>query len=168
MNLLIRIYRFKSGKVVIILAGRFAGRKAVVVKASDEGSHSSIQSHTHLLIIFPFYSGNDKVKYGHAIVAGIDRYPRKIVKAMSGKKVEKRSKIRPFIKSLNLSHIMPTRYTVDFDLKKSFDESALANADSRTDSKKKLKKMFEEKYKSQNPKDKKAAGVSYFFNKLRF
>ena len=112
--------------------------------------------------------GNDKVKYGHAIVAGIDRYPRKIFKAMGGKKVEKRSKIKPFIKSLNLSHIMPTRYTVDFDLKKSFDESALANADSRTDSKKKLKKMFEEKYKTQNPKDKKAAGVSYFFNKLRF
>ena len=37
---LIRINRFKSGKVVIILAGRFAGRKAVVVKASDEGTHS--------------------------------------------------------------------------------------------------------------------------------
>jgi ribosomal protein L14E/L6E/L27E len=27
---------FKSGKVVIILAGRFAGRKAVVVKASKK------------------------------------------------------------------------------------------------------------------------------------
>lgn len=107
------------------------------------------------------------MKYGHALVAGIDRYPRKVVKAMGAKKLEKRSKIKPFIKSLNLSHIMPTRYTVDFDLKKTIDESSLA-ADNRTDSKKKLKKLFEEKYKSQNPKDKKAAGVSYFFNKLRF
>ena len=29
---------FKSGKVVIMLAGRFAGRKAVVVKTTEEGS----------------------------------------------------------------------------------------------------------------------------------
>ena len=29
---------FKSGKVVIMLAGRFAGRKAVVVKATEEGN----------------------------------------------------------------------------------------------------------------------------------
>ena len=28
----------KSGKVVILLAGRYAGRKAVVVKTNDEGS----------------------------------------------------------------------------------------------------------------------------------
>jgi ribosomal protein L14E/L6E/L27E len=32
------LYRIKSGKVVVVLAGRFAGRKAVVVKASDEGN----------------------------------------------------------------------------------------------------------------------------------
>lgn len=102
---------FKSGKVVIVLSGRFAGRKAVVVRASDEG--------------------NDSKKFGHAIgrfinyksifcmhilrtvpvstVAGIDRYPRKIVKAMGQKKVEKRSKIKPFVKVLNFNHIMPTR-----------------------------------------------------------
>ena len=29
---------FKGGKVVIMLAGRFAGRKAVVVKATDDGN----------------------------------------------------------------------------------------------------------------------------------
>lgn len=29
---------FKSGKVVIVLSGRYAGRKAVVVRASDEGN----------------------------------------------------------------------------------------------------------------------------------
>jgi large subunit ribosomal protein L27e len=38
---------FKTGKVVIVLAGRYAGRKAVVVKASDDG--------------------NDSKKFGHAI-----------------------------------------------------------------------------------------------------
>jgi len=31
------LYRIGAGRVVIILAGRFAGRKAVVVRASEEG-----------------------------------------------------------------------------------------------------------------------------------
>lgn len=133
---------------MIILAGRYAGRKAVVVKASDDGS--------------------DKKRFGHAIVAGIDRYPRKVVKAMGAKKIEKRSKIKPFVKIMNLAHVMPTRYTVDFDLKKSVDEAALSG-DARIGTRKMLKKLFEEKYKSQTAKtDKKAAGVQYFFNKLRF
>ena len=43
----------KQGKVVLVLNGRFAGRKAVIVKNYDEG-------------------GADK-PYGHALVAGIDR-----------------------------------------------------------------------------------------------
>lgn len=29
---------FKSGKVVVVLAGKYAGRKAVIVKATDEGT----------------------------------------------------------------------------------------------------------------------------------
>lgn len=102
------------------------------------------------------------------LVAGIDRYPRKVVKAMGAKKMEKRSKIKPFCKVMNLTHIMPTRYSVDFDLKKMVEESSLAPA-ARKDTRKALKKVFEEKYKNQTAKtDKKAVGVQYFFNKLRF
>jgi large subunit ribosomal protein L27e len=140
----------KTGKVVIILNGKFAGRKAVVVKAFDDGAKDR--------------------KFGHALVVGIDRYPRKVVKAMGQKKVEKRSKIKPFLKTVNFNHLMPTRYSVDFDLKKVIDtESALDAKASRIESKKQVKKIFEEKYKSQTAKsDKKAAGVQYFFNKLRF
>ena len=60
------------------------------------------------------------------------------------------------------------RYSVDFDLKKSLDESSLAS-EARIESKKALKKLFEEKYKVQTAKtDKKAAGVQYFYSKLRF
>ena len=44
------------------------------------------------------------------LVAGIDRYPRKVVKAMSKKKIEKRTKIKPFIKAVNFNHLMPTRF----------------------------------------------------------
>ena len=79
----------KSGKVVIILRGRYAGRKGIVIKTYDDGA-------------------GDR-KFGHAIVAGIDRYPRKVTKSMKEDQVKKRSKMKPFIKSVNYSHMMPTR-----------------------------------------------------------
>lgn len=36
--------------------------------------------------------------YPHAIVAGIERYPRKVTRGMGKKRMEKRSKVKPFIK----------------------------------------------------------------------
>lgn len=68
----------KPGKVVLVLAGRYAGRKAIIIKNYDEGV-------------------SDK-QYGVAIVAGIDRYPRKVHKRMGKAKIHKRSKIKPFLK----------------------------------------------------------------------
>lgn len=68
----------KIGKVVLVLSGRYAGRKAVVLKTCDEGTQEKA--------------------YGHALVAGIDRYPRKVHKRMSKTKIHKRSKIKPFLK----------------------------------------------------------------------
>ena len=101
-------------------------------------------------------------------VAGIDRYPRKVVRAMGKAKLEKRCKIKPFVKVLNFNHVMPTRYTVDIDLKKVVDEASIGKA-TINDTRKTVKKLFEEKYKNQSAKtDRKAAGVSYFFSKLRF
>ena len=139
---------FKSGKVVIVLSGRFAGRKAVVVKASDEG--------------------NKEKRFGHAVVAGIDRYPRKVVRAMKQSKIDKRTKIKPFVKTINFNHLMPTRYSVDFDLKKTLDDNAFSK-EQKGETKKTLKKLFEDKYKNQSAKnEKKTLGASYFFSKLRF
>ena len=43
---------------MVILNGRFAGRKAVVVKNYDDGTASR--------------------PYGHALVVGIAKYPRKV------------------------------------------------------------------------------------------
>ena len=65
---------------------------------------------------------------------------------------------------------MPTRYTVDFDVKKSIEETGGVDPSKIKDTRKGLKKLFEERYKSQtNAKsDKKAVGASYFFSKLRF
>ncbi len=48
----------KQNKVVVLLQGRYAGRKAVIVKNFDDGTKER--------------------PYAHAIVAGIAKYPRKV------------------------------------------------------------------------------------------
>lgn len=50
--------------------------------------------------------------YSHALVAGIDRYPRKVTTTMGKKKIAKRSKIKAFVKVFNYNHLMPTRSVV--------------------------------------------------------
>jgi len=47
--------------------------------------------------------------YSHALVSGIDRYPRKVTTTMGKKKIAKRSKIKAFVKVYNYNHLMPTR-----------------------------------------------------------
>lgn len=42
--------------------------------------------------------GTKQRPYPHAIVAGIERYPRKVTKRMGAKTLAKRSKVKPFIK----------------------------------------------------------------------
>lgn len=106
----------KAGKVVLLLSGRFAGRKAIVVKPNDEGT-------------------SDK-PFSHALVAGIERYPRKVTKKMNKKKVQKRSTIKPFLKVVNYNHVMPTRYSVDI----SFDKANL-NKETLKDPQKKKKAL---------------------------
>ena len=44
------------------------------------------------------FSNISKAIFSHALVAGIDRYPRKVTKKMSKKKVASRSKVKPFLK----------------------------------------------------------------------
>ena len=48
----------QPGKVVILLSGRYAGKKAVIVKNFDDGT-----------------SGRN---YGHALVCGLSKEPRKV------------------------------------------------------------------------------------------
>ena len=99
----------KPGRVVILLTGRHAGKKAVILKV--------------------YYEGSKKRKFGHCLLAGIARYPRKVTKAMSEKRIQNRIKIKPFVKYVNFNHCMPTRYLVSqhIDVKqivKTFDDQA--------------------------------------------
>jgi large subunit ribosomal protein L27e len=61
-----------------VLSGRYAGKKVVVIKQVDEGSKER--------------------PYAYAIVAGIEKYPRKVTKAMGAKKIARRSRVKPFVK----------------------------------------------------------------------
>merc|ERR1712130_646101 len=115
----------KPGKVVIVLAGRYAGRKAIIVKQQDDGTQDR--------------------GYGHALVAGIDRYPRKVTKTMSKKKLTKRSKIKPFVKGVNYNHLMPTRYSVDVAVNKSIvNKEAIKDPAKKRKCKAAVKASFEE------------------------
>ena len=49
----------KTGRVVVLLNGRYTGKKAIVVKAFDDGSKAR--------------------SFGHALVAGVDRAPLKVL-----------------------------------------------------------------------------------------
>merc|ERR1711967_10227 len=138
----------KAGKVVLLLNGRMAGKKAVIVKTFDEGTPDR--------------------QYGHCIVAGIQKYPLKVTKSMSEKKIAKRSKLKAFIKSVNYTHLMPTRYALEVELKSvvtsDIINSSTSNPTARSTARKEVKKLLEEKYDQAL----KTGKHKWFFQKLRF
>ena len=137
----------KKGKVVILLSGRHAGKKAIIVKTFEEGTK--------------------KQKFPCALVAGMREGPRRVTRSMGKKKTEKNvSKIKPFIKFVNYNHIMPTRYTVsDIDLRTHVTPANMTKLDKNEESRKEIKKLFEGRYLQRG---KNTSGVQYFFHKLRF
>ena len=160
----------KPGKIVIMLSGKYAGKKAVILKV--------------------FYDGSKDRKFGHALVAGISRYPRKVTKAMSETRIGKRIRIKPFVKYVNFNHFMPTRYLLkqeQLDVKglvRSFESHSqikkdgdqekakdpLANLEFKAGLRKEVKKHLEEKYQTLNLNDASADSllVKFLFKPLRF
>merc|ERR1719198_898247 len=156
----------KQGKLVIVLKGRFAGRKAVIVKSFDDKSR--------------------------VLVAGIDLGPKRITRSMSKRKIAKRSRVRPFVKMMNHQHILVTRYTVDFTFKQvdlpatkksegaevvdvepiqvTIDESSVEDEAGRALAKRAAKQVFQEGFMQQDKRKNAKAqeGVQFFYQKLRF
>merc|ERR1719420_1970484 len=142
----------KSGRVVVLLNGRYTGKKAIVVKTYDEGSRAR-----------PF---------GHALVAGVDRAPLKVHKNMSKKRITKRTRVKPFLKYINYNHIMPTRYQVPSELgsQTMATDQQMDTPDGRIEAKKFVKKLLQEKF-VQPPADKSgrpSKDVLYLRKRLRF
>jgi large subunit ribosomal protein L27e len=145
----------KAGRVVILLAGRRAGKKAVIVKPFDDGKKGKA---------FP-----------HALVAGIEKAPSKVTKKMSKSRIQKKSQVKAFVKIVNYNHILPTRFMVagEFthagqELKQIVTEDKLGNKESRKALKKELKGIFNERYSKPQSDNDKQANVDFFFKKLRF
>lgn len=133
---------------MILLHGRFAGSKAVILQNND--------------------GGTSKHSYGHCVVAGIEKAPRKVTKKMNAKKIAKRSQISCFVKVVNYNHLMPTRYTLDVEgLKQVVDIQAFATPttsaempEGRADSRKAVAKELQNRYNAGKNK--------WFFTPLRF
>ena len=126
--------------MVVLLQGRYAGKKAVIVKNYDEGTSSR--------------------PYGHALVCGLATYPRKVTKKQSAKAQAKHSKVKTFIKTVNYNHLMPTRYTLDVDLKTTVTPDVLDNATKKVAARKEAKKVLEERFKTGKSR--------WFFTRLAF
>eukprot|EP00928_Gymnodinium_smaydae_P010368 TRINITY_DN138_c0_g1_i8.p2 TRINITY_DN138_c0_g1~~TRINITY_DN138_c0_g1_i8.p2 ORF type:complete len:171 (+),score=55.39 TRINITY_DN138_c0_g1_i8:72-515(+) len=142
----------KVGRVVVLLNGRYAGKKAIVVKTFDDGSRAR-----------PF---------GHALVAGVDRAPLKVTKKMSKKKIAKRTRVKPFVKYINYNHMMPTRYQVptEMGVQTFASDQQMETPDGRVEAKKFVKKVLQEKFLAP-PADKSgrpSKDVLYLRKKLRF
>ncbi len=102
--------------MVIILNGRYAGRKGIIVKSN--------------------YENNRERKYPHCLVVGLSKGPRKAtkkslkkleetMKKLEGKentadRLNKLKSFGVFIKTYNMSHLLVTRYSVkeDFGVEK--------------------------------------------------
>mmetsp|Transcript_56450 Transcript_56450/g.132405 ORF Transcript_56450/g.132405 Transcript_56450/m.132405 type:complete len:149 (+) Transcript_56450:72-518(+) len=143
----------KAGRIVVVLQGRFSGRKAIVVKTFDDGSKAR-----------PF---------GHCLVAGVENPPKKVTKKMSKKKITRRCRIKTFVKYINYNHMMVTRYSVPseaIDSKSIVTDQQMDTPDGKKDAKKAIKAMLEEKFQ-EPPLDKTGRAskdVLYLRKKLRF
>ncbi|KAL8429517.1 hypothetical protein Efla_007157 [Eimeria flavescens] len=135
----------------MVLNGRMAGKKGVVVSTSE---------------------GTKERHFCYCLVAGIEKAPLRVSKRMSTTKVQKRMRPKAFIRYVNVRHLMPTRYTVsnDFDIKALVPDAALEDSSTRKAAKKALANVFYEKF--MNPINEKAGKVSkdvlFLRKKLRF
>ena len=129
----------KPGRVVLMTNGRFAGRKAVVVQCQDQKTKER--------------------KYGHALVAGVKKYPKKVVRGMSKRSIARRSQVGVFLRVVNQKHFLPTRYNMDLS-KELRGKINVSDASKKAESKKLCRKAFQARYN---------AGTNrWFFNRLRF
>lgn len=83
-----------------------------------------------------------------------------VKKRQSKKEQEKRARMKTFVKVVNYNHLMPTRYTMDADLKSIVTADVVDNEAKRTEAKKESKKVLEERFQTGKNR--------WFFTKLRF
>ncbi|XP_044950889.1 60S ribosomal protein L27-2-like, partial [Hordeum vulgare subsp. vulgare] len=120
----------KPGKAVILLQGRYTGKNTVIVCVFEDGTRDRL--------------------YEHCLVAGLAKYPKKVIRKDSSKKTAKKSRVKVFLKLVNFTHLMPTRYTLDIDLKEvvSGAPDSLTTKDKKLTAAKSAKDKLEERFKT--------------------
>lgn len=122
---------YKKNMGVIVLKGRYAGKKAFIQLFNKKSAECN---------------------YETAVIVGIEKGPKKAYVGMTEEEIKKRSRIRPFIKKINLGHILPTKYVIDLDLEKNEDIFSgikkwnEKNYSLRRETEKKVKKILEKDY----------------------
>ncbi|AFZ78962.1 60S ribosomal protein L27e, putative [Theileria equi strain WA] len=143
----------RPGRIVIVLSGRRAGCKGIIVQTNENSSK--------------------RRPYSNCLIAGIEKPPRKVTKKMSKTKVEKRLKIKTFVKYINVNHLMPTRYMVSssIDPKSLVTDEQMENKASRKSARKAVKLVLEECFSKPESADSSAKGskdTAFLKKKLRF
>lgn len=116
----------KPSTIVIVLKGRFAGKKGVVIRSGEEKER--------------------------VLVAGIEKMPRAVTDDMSEKKKKRLSKMGVFIKNYNPGHLLATRYRGDIGLSPVDFEKAFESAELKKKAVDALKKTFSEASKQKRAK----------------
>ncbi|KAL7069529.1 putative 60S ribosomal protein L27 [Cryptosporidium serpentis] len=140
----------RPGRVVVLLNGRYAGKKAVIVNTFESGTKERS---------FPFI-----------LVAGVERAPLKVHKRLSKSKLKKKITIKPFLKSINMNHVMPTRYVVtEFDVKTLIQGFDMQESEGKNQALKALHVIFNEKLiNTQSDKGKAPKDLIFLRRPLRF
>ncbi|OHT10675.1 ribosomal protein L27e [Tritrichomonas foetus] len=85
----------QQGRLVILLNGRHAGKKAIVLAVYNEPTEAR--------------------KYPHCVVLGIEKAPKKLTKDMPQETLVKRTQVKCFLKTVNFNHLLLTRHVVKSD-----------------------------------------------------
>jgi len=86
------VFSYKIGRIVLVLNGRHAGKKGIIIENTSQSTG---------------------ISSNNIIVLGIKNFPKQINRKQINKVLKKKSNIKVFFKTLNKNHILPTRYFVD-------------------------------------------------------
>ena len=133
----------KAGRVVVMLQGRYAGKKASKETSKEKRCLESLKFCLRIcldfnllltyfngfrpifnhfqqaIVVKTFDDGSKSRPFGHCLVAGIDRAPLKVTRKMSKKKITKRTKVKSGRQASTLCMIRICRICMHMILNKS-------------------------------------------------
>ena len=91
-NIYLNLNSYKNGRVVLVLKGRFSGSKAIILSRNRKLHQNGVKSF---------------------LIAGIQKYPQNTSRKLKENKMEKKCRLKIFLKEINTNHVLPTRFFID-------------------------------------------------------